>query len=44
MGRLPGAFSGPDLRGETSEPFDLGNALHVWTVVDGLGLQLIQYR
>jgi catechol 2,3-dioxygenase-like lactoylglutathione lyase family enzyme len=45
MARLEGArFSGPDLRDETSEPFDLGNALHIWTVVDGLGLQLIQYH
>ena len=44
MGRLPHArFSGPDLRGEATEPFDLGNALHIWTAVDGLGLQLIQY-
>jgi len=45
MARLAGAqFSGPDLRGATREPFDLGNALHIWTVVDGLGLQLIQYH
>jgi catechol 2,3-dioxygenase-like lactoylglutathione lyase family enzyme len=43
MARLPGPFSGPDLRGEVDEPFDLGGTLHVWTVLDGLGLQLIQY-
>jgi catechol 2,3-dioxygenase-like lactoylglutathione lyase family enzyme len=44
MAQLPGArFSGPDLRGETNEPFDLGAARHIWTVVDGLGLQLIEY-
>jgi len=44
MKRLPGArFSGPDLREEAREPFDLGNARHIWTVVDGLGLQLIEY-
>ena len=44
MARLPDArFSGPDLRGEATEPFDLGTGLHIWTVVDGLGLQLIQY-
>lgn len=44
MQRLPGArFSGPDLRGEAREPFDLGSARHIWTVVDGLGLQLIEY-
>jgi catechol 2,3-dioxygenase-like lactoylglutathione lyase family enzyme len=45
MARLAGArFSGPDLRDEATTPFDLGNALHIWTVVDGLGLQLIEYR
>ena len=44
MARLPSArFSGPDLRQTVAEPFDLGPALHIWTVVDGLGLQLIQY-
>jgi catechol 2,3-dioxygenase-like lactoylglutathione lyase family enzyme len=44
MARLDGArFSGPDLRETVTEPFDLGPALHIWTVVDGLGLQLIQY-
>jgi catechol 2,3-dioxygenase-like lactoylglutathione lyase family enzyme len=44
MAGLPGArWSGPDLRGEVDEPFDLGTALHIWTVVDGLGLQLMQY-
>jgi catechol 2,3-dioxygenase-like lactoylglutathione lyase family enzyme len=40
-------FSGPDLRGEVDEPFDLGNARHVWTLPEttgGLGLQLIEYR
>jgi catechol 2,3-dioxygenase-like lactoylglutathione lyase family enzyme len=36
-------FSGPDLRDEATEPFDLGGAKHIWTVVDGLGLQLIEY-
>jgi catechol 2,3-dioxygenase-like lactoylglutathione lyase family enzyme len=45
MARLEHArFSGPDLRDESAAPFDLGNALHIWTVVDGLGLQLIEYR
>jgi catechol 2,3-dioxygenase-like lactoylglutathione lyase family enzyme len=45
MARLAGArFTGPDLREPTNQPFDLGNALHAWTVVDGLGLQLIEYR
>ena len=44
MARLDGArSSGPDLRETVTEPFDLGPALHIWTVVDGLGLQLIQY-
>jgi catechol 2,3-dioxygenase-like lactoylglutathione lyase family enzyme len=44
MARLPAArWSGPDLRAEAAEPFDLGAALHIWTVVDGLGLQLMQY-
>jgi catechol 2,3-dioxygenase-like lactoylglutathione lyase family enzyme len=44
MARLPGArWSGPDLREEASEPFDLIAALHIWTVVDGIGLQLMQY-
>ena len=44
MARFPGArWSGPDLRDEATEPFDLGTALHSWTVVDGLGLQLLQY-
>ncbi len=44
MARFPGArWSGPDLREEAGEPFDLGTALHIWTVVDGLGLQLMQY-
>lgn len=44
MARLAGArFSGPDLRETVDEPFDLGSALHIWTVVDGLGLQLLQY-
>jgi catechol 2,3-dioxygenase-like lactoylglutathione lyase family enzyme len=44
MKRLPDArFSGPDLREEARAPFDLGNARHIWTVVDGLGLQLIEY-
>ena len=45
MARLEHArFSGPDLRDEAAEPFDLGNGLHIWTVVDGLGLQLIEFR
>ena len=43
MARFPGPFSGPDLRGEVSEPFDLGPARHVWTVVGGMGVQLIEY-
>jgi catechol 2,3-dioxygenase-like lactoylglutathione lyase family enzyme len=44
MAQLPAArWSGPDLRAEAAEPFDLGAALHIWTVVDGLGLQLMQY-
>jgi catechol 2,3-dioxygenase-like lactoylglutathione lyase family enzyme len=44
MARFPAArWSGPDLRAEATEPFDLGTALHSWTVVDGLGLQLLQY-
>ena len=43
---LGASFSGPDLRGEVDEPFDLGGDLHVWTLpqtTQGLGLQLIQY-
>jgi catechol 2,3-dioxygenase-like lactoylglutathione lyase family enzyme len=45
MARLPGArFSGPDLRDEAHEPFDLTTALHIWTVVDGLGIQLMEYK
>jgi catechol 2,3-dioxygenase-like lactoylglutathione lyase family enzyme len=45
MAQFPGArWSGPDLREEATEPFDLTTALHSWTVVDGLGLQLMQYR
>ena len=44
MARFEGArWSGPDLREAAAEPFDLGGALHAWTVVDGLGLQLIEY-
>jgi catechol 2,3-dioxygenase-like lactoylglutathione lyase family enzyme len=44
MAALPGArWSGPDLREEAREPFLLGTAQHIWTVVDGLGLQLMQY-
>jgi len=44
MAAVPGArWSGPDLRDEATEPFDLGAALHIWTVVDELGLQLMQY-
>jgi catechol 2,3-dioxygenase-like lactoylglutathione lyase family enzyme len=38
-------FSGPDLRGELSEPVDLGGVLHIWTVpesCDGVALQLMQ--
>jgi catechol 2,3-dioxygenase-like lactoylglutathione lyase family enzyme len=38
-------FSGPDLRGELTEPVDLGGALHLWTVPEtcgGQALQLIQ--
>lgn len=40
-------FSGPDLRGELTEPVDLGGALHLWTVPEtcgGQALQLIQVR
>jgi catechol 2,3-dioxygenase-like lactoylglutathione lyase family enzyme len=45
MARFPAArWSGPDLRAEATEPFDLGTAFHIWTVVDGLGLQLLQYK
>jgi len=45
MARFPAArWSGPDLRDAVTEPFDLGTAFHVWTVVDGLGLQLLQYK
>jgi catechol 2,3-dioxygenase-like lactoylglutathione lyase family enzyme len=43
---LGARFSGPDLRGEVDEPFDLGS-LHVWTrpeTTNGLCLQLIEYR
>ena len=44
MAALPEArWSGPDLREEATEPFDLTTAQHIWTVVDGLGLQLMQY-
>lgn len=44
MATLPAArWSGPDLREEATEPFDLTAAQHIWTVVDGLGLQLMQY-
>jgi catechol 2,3-dioxygenase-like lactoylglutathione lyase family enzyme len=44
MASFPAArWSGPDLRAEAAEPFDLTTALHIWTVVDGLGLQLMQY-
>jgi catechol 2,3-dioxygenase-like lactoylglutathione lyase family enzyme len=44
MARLPDArWSAPDLREEVTEPFDLTTALHIWTTVDGLGLQLIEY-
>ena len=44
MARFPAArWSGPDLRDEATEPFDLISALHIWAVVDGLGLQLLQY-
>jgi catechol 2,3-dioxygenase-like lactoylglutathione lyase family enzyme len=43
MAALAGArFSGPDLRGSVDEPFDLGSGLHIWTTVEGLGLQLTQ--
>jgi catechol 2,3-dioxygenase-like lactoylglutathione lyase family enzyme len=45
MARFANArWSGPDLREPMTEPFDLGAALHAWTVVDGLGLQLIEYQ
>lgn len=44
MAALPHArWSGPDLREEVTEPFELTAAQHIWTVVDGLGLQLMQY-
>jgi catechol 2,3-dioxygenase-like lactoylglutathione lyase family enzyme len=43
MAALPDArWSGPDLREEVTEPFELTTARHIWTVVDGLGLQLMQ--
>jgi catechol 2,3-dioxygenase-like lactoylglutathione lyase family enzyme len=38
-------FSGPDLRGELSEPVELGGVLHLWTVPEscaGLSMQLMQ--
>jgi catechol 2,3-dioxygenase-like lactoylglutathione lyase family enzyme len=38
-------FSGPDRRGELSEPLELGGARHLWTLPEsaaGLGLQLIE--
>jgi len=45
MAQFPSArWSGPDLREEATEPFDLTTAFHIWTVVDGLGLQLMQYK
>ena len=45
MAALSGArWSGPDLQEEATEPFDLTTAQHIWTVVDGLGLQLMQYK
>lgn len=36
-------WSGPDLRETVAEAFDLGTAKQVWTVADGLGVQLIEY-
>ncbi len=36
-------FSGPDMREDVDEPFDLGGALHIWTR-GALGLQLIERR
>jgi hypothetical protein len=39
------SFSGPDLRGEVTQPIDLGGVHHLWTVpktTGGLCLQLIQ--
>jgi catechol 2,3-dioxygenase-like lactoylglutathione lyase family enzyme len=45
MARFPDArWSGPDLREQATEPFDLTTALHIWTALDGLGLQLMQYK
>lgn len=38
-------FSGPDRRGEISEPLELGGARHLWTLPEstaGLALQLIE--
>lgn len=38
-------FSGPDRRGELSEPLELGGARHLWTLPEsaaGLGLQLTE--
>jgi catechol 2,3-dioxygenase-like lactoylglutathione lyase family enzyme len=38
-------FSGPDRRGEVSEPLELGGARHLWTLPEttaGLALQLIE--
>jgi catechol 2,3-dioxygenase-like lactoylglutathione lyase family enzyme len=44
--RATGArFSGPDRRGEISEPLELGGARHLWTVPQstaGLAIQLIE--
>ncbi len=38
-------FTGPDLRGELTEPVDLGGVLHLWTrpsSAGGLSIQLMQ--
>ena len=35
-------FSGPDLRGDLTEPADLGGVLHLWTVPSSCGGQAFQ--
>jgi catechol 2,3-dioxygenase-like lactoylglutathione lyase family enzyme len=45
MRRAGARFSGPDLRGEVADPFDLGGVLHLWTLPEttgGLCTQLMQ--
>jgi len=44
MARFPEAhWTGPDLRETVTEAFDLGTAKHIWTISEGLGLQLIEH-